>query len=37
MLEITVIQEIMSHFGLSVQGVTDFYDTLHNDDDNRIN
>lgn len=37
MLEITKIQEIMSHFGLSVQGVTNFYDTSHDDDDKRFN
>lgn len=27
MLEIAEIQEIMKHFGLSVQSVTNFYDT----------
>ena len=37
MLEITEIQEIMSHFGLSVQSVTNFYDTSHNDEDKRLN
>ena len=37
MLKITEIQEIMSHFGLSVQRVTNFYDTSHNDDDKRLN
>ena len=37
MFEITEIQEIMSHFGLSVQGVTNFYDTSHNDEDKRLN
>ena len=37
MHEITEIQEIMSHFGLSVQSVTNFYDTSHDDDDKRLN
>lgn len=37
MFEITEIQEIMSHFGLSVQSVTNFYDTSHNDEDRRLN
>lgn len=37
MFEITEIQEIMLHFGLSVQSVTNFYDTSHNDDDKRLN
>ena len=37
MFEITEIQEIMSHFGLSVQSVTNFYDTSHNDEDKRLN
>lgn len=37
MLEITEIQEIMSYFGLSVQNITDFYDTSHSDDDKRLN
>ena len=37
MLEITEIQEIMSHFGRSVQSVTNFYDTSHNDEDKRLN
>lgn len=36
-LEITEIQEIMSHFGLSVQSVTNFYDTSRNDGDKRLN
>lgn len=37
MLEITEIREIMSHFGLSVESVTGFYDTSHSDDDKRLN
>lgn len=37
MLEIKEIQEIMSHFGLSIQSITKFYDTSHNDDDKRLN
>ena len=37
MFEITEIQEIMSHFGLSVQSITNFYDTSHNDEDKRLN
>lgn len=37
MLEITEIQEIISRFGLSVQSITDFYDTSHSDDDKRLN
>lgn len=37
MLEITEIKEIMAHFGLSVQGVTKFYDTSHDEDDKRLN
>ncbi len=37
MLEITKIQEIMSHFGLAIQSVTEFYDTSHSDDDKRLN
>ena len=37
MFEITEIQEIMSHFGLSVESVTEFYDTSHSDDDKRLN
>lgn len=37
MLEITEMQEIMSHFGLSAQSVTNFYDTSHNDEDKRLN
>lgn len=36
-LEITEIQEIMSHFGLSVQSVTNFYDTSRKDGDKRFN
>ena len=36
-LEITEIQEIMSHFGRSVQKMTNFYDTSRNDDDQRLN
>ena len=35
--EIAEIQEIMSHFGLVVQNVTNFSDTSHNDDDKRLN
>lgn len=27
----------MSHFGLSVQSITEFYDTSHSDDDKRLN
>lgn len=37
MFEITQLRNIMSHFGLSVQNVTNFYDTTHNDDDKRLN
>ena len=37
MFEITEIQEIMSHFGLSVQEINDFIDTSHGDEDKRIN
>lgn len=37
MIEITEIQNIMSRFGLSAQGVTNFYDTSHGDDDKRLN
>lgn len=37
MIKITEIQNIMLHFGISVQGVTGFYDTSHNDDDKRLN
>lgn len=37
MLEIKEIQEIMLHFGLSVQSVTNFYDTSRGDDDKRLN
>lgn len=37
MLDITEIQEIMLHFGLSVQSVTKCYDTSHDEDDKRIN
>lgn len=37
MLEIAQIQQIMSHFGLSVQSVTNFYDTSHSDEDKRLN
>lgn len=37
MLEITQIQTILSHFGLSVQRITNFYDTSHNDEDKRLN
>ena len=37
MFEITEIQEIASHFGLTVQGVTNVYDTSHNDEDKRLN
>ncbi len=37
MLEITEIQEIMTHFGLSVQNVTGFHDTSHDDNDKRLN
>jgi hypothetical protein len=36
-LEITEIQKIMSHFGRSVQKMTNFYDTSRNDDDQRLN
>ena len=37
MLETREIQEIMSHFGLSMQGVTNFYDTSQGDADKRLN
>ena len=37
MLETREIQEIMSHFGLSMQSVTNFYDTSHGDADKRLN
>lgn len=37
MFEITEIQEIMSHFGLSVQEINDFIDTSHGDEDKRLN
>lgn len=37
MLEINEIQDIMARFGLSAQGVTNFYDTSHSDDDKRLN
>lgn len=37
MLEITQIQTILSNFGLSVQKITNFYDTSHNDEDKRLN
>jgi hypothetical protein len=37
MLEMTEIQEIMSHFGLSMQSVTNFYDTSRDDADKRLN
>ena len=37
MPEITEIQEIMSHFGLSVQSITAFHDTSRGDDDKRLN
>lgn len=35
-LTITEIQDIMSHFGLSVQGITHFYDTSHDENDKRL-
>ncbi len=37
MIEITEIQNIMSHFELSVQSITAFYDTSHGDEDKRWN
>lgn len=37
MLEIAEIQNIMSHFGLTVQSVTNFYDTSHGEEDKRLN
>lgn len=37
MPEITEIQKIASHFGLSVQKITDFIDTSHGDNDERLN
>lgn len=37
MLEIKGIQQIMLHFGLPVQSVTNFYDTSRGDDDKRLN
>ena len=36
-LEMIEIQDIMSNFGLSVQRVTHFYDTSHDNDDKRLN
>ena len=35
-LDMTEIQDIMSHFGLSVQGITHFYDTSHDENDKRL-
>lgn len=37
MLDLTEIQDIMSHFGLTVTGITNFYDTSHDDNDKRLN
>lgn len=37
MLEITEVQEIMSHFGQSVQNITKLYDSSHGDSDKRLN
>ena len=37
MLDITEIQNILSHFGLSAQKITNFYDTSRSDDDQRLN
>lgn len=37
MLEITQIRTILSHFGLSAESVTGFYDTSHSDEDKRLN
>lgn len=34
--EITELQEMLSHFGLAGQNVTSFFDTSHNDDDQRF-
>ncbi len=36
-LEITEIQNIMSNFGVSVKGITHFYDTSHDEGDQRLN
>ena len=37
MLEITEIKNIMSYFGLSIEKITNFYDTSHGDNDKRFN
>ncbi len=37
MFEISEIQNIMSRFGLTVQSVTNFYDTSHGEEDKRFN
>lgn len=37
MLEITEIQEILSHFGLTFQEISELIDTSHGDDDKRFN
>lgn len=37
MLNNTEIQNILDHFGLSFQSVTNYYDTSHGDDDIRLN
>ena len=37
MLNLSEIQNIMLQFGLSVQQITNFYDTSHNEDDKRLN
>lgn len=37
MLDLTEIQDIMSHFGLTVTDITNFYDTSHDENDKRLN
>ena len=36
-LELNEIREILSHFGLPVQSITGFFDTSHDENDNRLN
>lgn len=37
MLEETEIQDILAHFGLTFQSVTQLHDTSHGEDDKRLN
>lgn len=37
MLELTEIREIMSHFGISVEELSECFDTSHNENDQRFN